>query len=173
MTEYHPVLAVPRDELRGEIANQGARITELEAALLPLAEVPISVNYAGPTMDGITRKSVTTARKLLGIRYGLVTDEATIAETMSAWQRWIANARGGSQGRPADICMYYAGYLAGSMYRARQRTGSLDVEVSKPKVAEAAFAAAKAGLVHLVQVKMGPDNYRYYAIRSSAAAAAN
>lgn len=172
-----PADAIGRDTLRGEIAAQAAHIDKLEAALLPLAEVPISSNSTGSTMDGITRQSVVEARKLLGIRYGLVTDEATVAETMPSWRRWLANARPSRHGRPADICMYYAGYLAGSMYVERRHDEAKPMDRDKPDVAAAALAAAEDGLVYLVQVKMGPSNFRYYAIRANtnaaAAAAAN
>lgn len=153
--------------LRDEIAHLQSHVSRLEMLLLPLAQVPISVTYAGPNADGLDRQAVIDARSALGLRYGLVTDEATFAETLQAFQRWLANARPGAGDRPADLCMYLDGYLAGSMYVASTHANGRDGAVEKPPVATAAMTAAEAGLVHLVQVKLAEGRYRYYAIRAS------
>jgi len=169
-----PDHAVSGSALREEIANQQRHIDSLEAALMPLAELPVSANYDGPLPGGIPRHAVTAARHVLGIHYGLVTDEATAAMTIPAWQRWLANAKPAAPGRPASICLYYSGYLAGSMYVPRSHGAGrpADIEVKKPRVAEAAWEASEDGLVHLVQVKVAPSDYRYYAIRANPAAVA-
>ena len=156
--------AVPRDALRAEITAQLGRITALESALLPLAEAPVNVHDDAPPAAGISRADVAAARRLLGIGTSMDTDSATVAETMPAWRRWLANAQ------PGDKCMYYAGFLAGSMYIIKRKGEPTPTERTKPPVAAEALDACDHGLVHLVQVKMAPSNYRYYAIRAGAAA---
>jgi len=159
-----PDHAILGSALREEIAQQQRHINNLEAALLPLAEAVPRLNGAEddePLAAGISRTDVAVARKLLGVGMSMDTDSATVAETLPSFKRWLANAA------PGERCMYYAGFVAGSMYVVRRHGDPKPSERAKPPVAAEAMDASDHGLVHLVQVKMAPSNYRYYAIRAN------
>lgn len=70
---------------------------------------------------------------------------------------WVAQAM------PGDRIEYHRGYLALDTFAAISKLGQNE-RVELGHLAERAFWAAENGLVHLVQERVGPDQFAYIAI---------
>ena len=101
----------------------------------------------------------------------MVFTHATRTVTVSDWDNWLANAQ------PGDITKYHEGFIAYEMqfYTDIKQSRYLNAEhITVPetgpefwRLARTALLASDDGLVHLVQMRMHKERYRYYAIRAA------
>lgn len=96
---------------------------------------------------------------------------AATADLLPVFKTWLANAA------PGDVSLYHDGYLAKeygyAVAEALRRGVAKNAERIKDadlpefwRLSRVALAAAESSLVHLVQVRVYTDRFKYYAIRA-------